>query len=101
MNPLSNIEVTAWLYELYGYVTRKLQLWCLYIKYAEALNNSEAKLLGEYCGVTHAAKTADLVNNVLECTVMLSAMFTCGTASQLRPHYDEIHTNGLKSWCSV
>lgn len=56
VNPLSNIEVTSWLYELYGYVTQKLKSWCLYIKYAEALNNPEAKLLGEYCGVHCAAK---------------------------------------------
>jgi len=56
VNPLSNIEVTAWLYELYGYVTPKLKSWCLYIKYAEALNNPVAKLLGEYRGVPCAAK---------------------------------------------
>jgi hypothetical protein len=48
VNPLPNIEVTAWLYELYGYVKQKLSSWCLYIKYAEALNDTEAKLLGEY-----------------------------------------------------
>jgi hypothetical protein len=74
-NPLSNIEVTALLYELYGYATQKLKSWCLYVKYAEALNNSEAKLLGECCGVPCAAKMAELVNNVLECNVMLSVMF--------------------------
>jgi hypothetical protein len=55
VNPLSNIEVTALLYELYGYVTQKLKSWCLYFKYAEALNNPEAKLLGEYLGVPCAA----------------------------------------------
>jgi len=101
MNPLSNIEVTAWLYELYGYVTQKLKSWCLYIKYAEALNNLKAKLLGEYRGVPCAAKTAELVNNVLECKVMLSVAFSCGKASQLRPYYREVHTYGHKSWCTV
>ena len=55
VNPLPNIEVTAWLYELYGYVIQKLRSWCLYIKYAEALNNTEAKLLGEYHGLSCAA----------------------------------------------
>jgi hypothetical protein len=97
VNPLSNIEVTAWLYELYGYVTQKLKSWCLYIKYAEALNNPEAKLLGEYRGVPCAAKTAELVNNVLECNVMLSVVFSCGKASQLWPHYNEVRTDRLKS----
>jgi hypothetical protein len=101
VNPLSNIEVTAWLYELYGYVAQKLKSWCLYFKYAEALNKPEAKLLGEYLGVPCATKIAELVNNILECTVMLSVMLSCGTVSQLRPHYDEVHTDGLKSWCSV
>jgi len=101
VNPLSNIEVTAWLYELYGYVTQKLKSWCLYIKYAEVLNNPEAKLLGEYRRVSCAAKTAELVNYVLECNVMLSLLFSCGKASQLWPHYDEVHTDGLKSQCSV
>jgi hypothetical protein len=48
LNPLSNIEVAAYLYELYGYVAWNLRSWCLYIKYAEALNNKEAMLLGEY-----------------------------------------------------
>ena len=46
-------------------------------------------------------KTAERVNNVLECNVMLSVVFSCGKASQLRPHYDEVHTDGVKSWCSV
>ena len=50
---------------------------------------------------TALQKTAELLNIVLECTVMLSVVFTCGTASQLWSHYDEIHTDGLKSWCSV
>jgi hypothetical protein len=48
MNTLRNIKVTAYLYELYGYVAWKLRSWCLYFKFAEALNNKEAMLLGEY-----------------------------------------------------
>jgi hypothetical protein len=48
VNPLSNIEVAACMYELYGYVAWKLRSWCLYIKYAETLKNKEAMLLGEY-----------------------------------------------------
>jgi hypothetical protein len=47
VDSLSNIEVAACLYELYGYVTWKMRTWCLYIKYADALNNKEAMLLGE------------------------------------------------------
>ncbi|PNF23528.1 hypothetical protein B7P43_G05592 [Cryptotermes secundus] len=46
VDPLPNIEVAASLYQLYGYVTQKMRTWCLYIKYAEILNNKEAMLLG-------------------------------------------------------
>ncbi|XP_069679474.1 uncharacterized protein [Periplaneta americana] len=42
---LPNIEVAAYMYELYGYDTLKLRTWCLYFKYAEVLNNKEAMLL--------------------------------------------------------
>jgi len=48
VNPLPSIEVAAYIYELYGYVTWKIRSWCLYIKYADALDNKEAMLLGEY-----------------------------------------------------
>jgi hypothetical protein len=47
VDALPNIEVAAWLYELYGYVTQKIRAWCLYTKFAEALNNKEAMLLGQ------------------------------------------------------
>ncbi|KAJ4441506.1 hypothetical protein ANN_11362 [Periplaneta americana] len=42
---LPNIEVAAYMYELYGYDTLKLRTWCLYYKYAEVLDSKEAMLL--------------------------------------------------------
>jgi hypothetical protein len=47
VDALPNIEVAACMFELYGYVTQKMRTWCLYTKFAEALNNKEAVLLGQ------------------------------------------------------
>ena len=46
-NPIRNIEVTAFIYELYGYHLQKLRIWCLYYKYAEVADKKEEMLCGE------------------------------------------------------